>query len=665
MSPLRRLGDLVKVSEVELRGEHRILSGVDHLASKIFFPTFRSVEDYYIYSSPTIIPENFALPEGMTGIGEYEANLISKLLDPPNPVQVIIGTLGSGKSTTIDFIIKHILPANNCGHCLRTHHQTCQRMIAWMDCKQFADKPGSQISNGAVINQLCKEMRGRCGQFLTDEIEFIDYWNYIFKNYTESTDLITSNVAASLLAEDSSVRGNQEQLSATVLNRRKDLRDKLQKDSGWHINYMVLLWRFLIASHFNGRKDCGLIVLDNMDSLSPNYQSTLLDYIIRNSHVDGPTFILLMRPETFNRHSLNDILVDVTQHSSPDPIDVIYDRSDRFLANPKPYLDTIGGLSTEQKSIVVDYFSRMIPKMKDEKRFSTFIKASTGESIRNALVVAQDILNGVTLSEMRNLDLTTHYVIRACINHGNRQFIGNPKNRLDNPFEVIGLTEGFLLLKPRMLRFILGRGEKCRTALLLNAFALFGYSTKELIPAVNDLLRMEHQLLVSDGFDYFHETTGDDQETLHLTEVGKGYLDHLLFDVDFIQEVMLDTRVDSDEFPVELGIDRLEEKFTALYYFLRTLQRTDELEVRRFIRTHNARRYTELFGKRMLTLDILVKITPSIERILYSSARKYSSHESDYIDLAERFVSLVRVAENAQLDLLGVLESHYKPFAER
>jgi len=303
--------------------------------------------------------------------------------------------------------------------------------------------------------------------------------------------------------------------------------------------------------------------------------------------------------------------------------------------------------------------------MKEDKRFSAFIKAATGESIRNALVVAQDILNGVTVVEMRNLDLTTHYVIRACINHGNRQFIANPKNRLDNPFEVSGLTEGFLLLKPRLLRFIQGRGEKCKTALLLNAFALFGYSSKELIPAINDLLRMEHQLLVSDGFDYFHETTGDDQETLHLTAVGKGYMDHLLFDVDFVQEVMLDSRVDSDEFPMELGIDRLEEKFTALYYFLRTLQKTDELEVRRFIHTHTARRYTDLFGKRMLTLDMLLKMTPSVERILYSSARRYQSHENEYVDLAERFVSLVRVAENAQLDLLGMLESHYKPLTER
>lgn len=666
MSPLRRLGDLVKSSEDDPRGEHRVLPGADRLASKIFFPTHLGIQEYYLYSSPLMVPETFTLPEGMSGIGEDEANLISKFFDPPMPVLAVVGTLGSGKSTTIEFVIRHVLQSIDCRHCLEIHESACQRMIAWIDCKQFTEQPDQPAPNGRLIQQLCVQLWGRASRHLTDEIEFVYFWNYILDNYDLSSDLIISNVAGYLLMEDPSIQNRRDELAAADLHRRREIREKLrQADINWYLNYLVLLWRYLIQTHFNGRKDCGLIVLDNVDSLHPIHQTRLLDYINRNTHHDGPTFILLIRPETRNRHSLNDVLADFTSHKSPTAVEVIIDRLERFLANPQPYLNAAGGLTAEHKALLLEYIQRITPRLKEDKRFAAFIKAAAGLSIRNALVLAQDILTGVTIAEMRNQDLTAHYIVRACITRGARQFRADPQSRLDNPFDVSGVVEGYLLLKPRLLRFIQGRGEECKTAFLLNAFSLFGYTDDQLYPAINDLLRMECQLLTSDGFDYFHKTRGDDQETLYLTEVGKGYIDHLLFDVDFVQEVMLDTRIDSDDFPVELGMDRLEEKFTALYYFLRSLQKADELEVRRFIRTHTARRYTDLFGKRMLTLDMLWKMTPSVERILSSSARRYPSHEGEYLELIDRFISLVWVAEKANQDLLGTLDFHYKPLGER
>jgi len=89
MTPLRRLGDLVIQSEEDSRGERRVLPGADRLATKIFFPDHLGLENYYIFSSPVMVPQNFKLPAGMPGIGEEEANFISKLFDPPGPVYTL------------------------------------------------------------------------------------------------------------------------------------------------------------------------------------------------------------------------------------------------------------------------------------------------------------------------------------------------------------------------------------------------------------------------------------------------------------------------------------------------------------------------------------------------------------------------------------------------
>jgi len=666
MTPLRRLGDLVIQSEEDSRGERRVLPGADRLATKIFFPDHLGLENYYIFSSPVMVPQNFKLPAGMPGIGEEEANFISKLFDPPGPVLAIVGPLGSGKSTSIEFVIRHVLQTIECEHCLSIHEAPCQRMIAWIDCKQFTEQPERTTDepNGRLIQQVCIQLWARATKYLTDGIEFVDFWNYILSRYDLTSDLIISNVAGCLLMEDPSIQFKLVEPSAADLNRRKQMREKLrQTDTNWYLNYLVLLWRFLIETRFTGRKDCGLIVLDNVDSLHPKNQSSLLNFINRNTHHDGPTFILLIRPETKNRHSLNDMLADFTTHHSPTPAEVIFDRLEHFLANPAPYLAAAGGLTTEHKELVLDYLKRITPRLKDDKSFNKFIKSAAGMSIRNALVLAQEILTGVTIAEMRNPDLTPHFIVRACITQGHGQFKADPKNRLDNPFDIAGVVEGYLLLKPRLLKFIQGRGKDCKTSLLLNAFSLFGYTNDQLYPAINDLLRMECQLLTSDGFDYFHKTRGDDQETLYLTKVGEGYVDHLLHDVDFVQEVMLDTKIETSEFPVELGMDRLEEKFSALYYFMRTLQKVDKLEVHRFVNTHTHRRYISLFGTRMLTLDLLWSMTPSIERILLSSARRYPDHEQEYLELRDKFLSLIWVAEKDNRDLLAVHGFHYTPYS--
>ena len=199
MSPLRRLGDLVKYSGDESKGDRRTLPGTIPLASKIFFPNHLDIPEYYIYSTPLMTPSNFHLPDNIPAIGEYEASLITTLLDPTLPLICVEGALGSGKSTTIQFVIRSILQEIDCGHCFEINQKSCQRMIVWIDCKNFTDSLENEPHNGKLVRHLCTQLNARSRPFITDDKEFIYFWNNILDEFDLTCDFITSNVAGELI----------------------------------------------------------------------------------------------------------------------------------------------------------------------------------------------------------------------------------------------------------------------------------------------------------------------------------------------------------------------------------------------------------------------------------------------------------------------------------
>jgi len=169
------------------------------------------------------------------------------------------------------------------------------------------------------------------------------------------------------------------------------------------------------------------------------------------------------------------------------------------------------------------------------------------------------------------------------------------------------------------------------------------------------LARKECQLIRTNGQDYFNENWGDEQETLFLTEKGSGYLDRLAHSIDYLQEVAMDCYVEKENWPTQISRDTLTEKLHVVYLLLRDIHKTECEQINDFIdRSGHIRTYKKIFGDEMLSLNLIQKSYPSVGRLLRYLARKYPRNLSDYKELILEYTSLLRVAEKANADFLGV-----------
>jgi hypothetical protein len=227
-----------------------------------------------------------------------------------------------------------------------------------------------------------------------------------------------------------------------------------------------------------------------------------------------------------------------------------------------------------------------------------------------------------------------------------------PNTGLEHLFRVSSRETGELLVKSRILCY-LGRTEQGqrRVSEVVNALRLFGYDEDIILDAMNDMMKIWNQLIRSNGFDHYEDAAlkkynGD---RVQLTDIGHGYINHLIHNIDYLQEVMLDTYVDDDHFPKSISYGYLIDKFRLVRLFLDEIRRTDVSEMQQFLEKHPEEAYLETFGHHLLSLDIIQAIYQPAIRILRSVARdSYEHHE-----LIQQFKSLALKVESDNKKLLG------------
>jgi len=114
--------------------------------------------------------------------------------------------------------------------------------------------------------------------------------------------------------------------------------------------------------------------------------------------------------------------------------------------------------------------------------------------------------------------------------------------------------------------------------------------------------------------------------------------------------VMLDTFVDGDNFPQQIGYGYVVEKFKLLYLFLKELRRIDVEETERFTETWTPKAYIDSFGDHLVTLDMIQSIHQPVTGIL--SSERHDRYEAD--ELIRYFTSLVLQVEEDNRRILDV-----------
>lgn len=659
---MKRIGDLLSQQNKSGMGEHRYIKAADNLASKVLFPEIEKDEERYVHGMPLIDhPTIPGFPEDIHQISEYEAMLLGKLLNPSNPVLCIEGPAGSGKTTTLNYILSIIrkiygpLSVENGGMLLATldfrRHSHGELGISKLD------SAASQNIVNSLIDEICMELYSRCKEFIKDEEEFGEFWNKLISKFKKHEDVDISHVARRILDEAPELYNSTDTTkSNNEFKKRKNIMDKLKpKSAFWYLSYLILLWRHWIESRQEGKRGTAFVVLDNLDSLSPYLQRQILDFVMKAANYEGPIFVLSLRPETRMRQGLADTLLDIIKQDGPRPNDVVCERIKKFIASPKKFMNPTLGLSDEQFTLIYDFLNKTHAQLiAGDTTFQDFLNNSCGRNIRLGLILAQGLFLN-TIADMTTDELSQHFLVRACIRQGDQQFRSGVKNPVENIFHTNGITDDSrLMVKFRIIKFLERNDNQSSLSVLRSTFVLFGYDESYIKYALNELLRSECQIVRSDGYDVFRNDWGDEQETIYLTTKGKGYSENIIYDTNYIQEVMLDSKIDESHWPVQTSFDYLSEKLIVLRHFLAELHKTDSDETEAFIKRLRIGKYHELFGTRLLTLTAIQKVYQSVVKIIFATVNKHPRQSEIYREILDDFTSLVRLAEHSNKIILGI-----------
>lgn len=622
----------------------------EYLAQKVFNPSpdRKDIADYYIQSRPLAERPSFMelFPDGTPNLGEYEVKIIGKLLDPQRPVLVIVGPLGSGKTTLKNYTALNLVQnRKHCEKCIAPR----QRLIAHIDFNEHTNL--NSITEDCLNSELYKILRDELqsrlnlAMPLTEQEEFGVFW---LDQIAEFSQQKSSSMAFRFIlshALSPQVFSMIPELEQEILEERKALLGKLIQFPELHLDYLVRLWRFIIQYRYCGSHSCGFVLLDNLDRVHPSVQRKVIEVTHTHARMGGPTFMILVRPETFDIVGLGTGIIDVEYQNGPSPYDVILAHLNKFCANPESYFSLEAGFPHPQFEILVRYFEHIHHALQNDTHqvFSKFINSLCGRSIRIGHLVAQSLFYA-SRAEMSAESVNVHDLVRLCIRGDSPQLKWRPNGFVEHLFRISTQTSNGLLIKPRILRY-LGRSERERRKFgeIHNVLTGFGYDASTVTDALNDLMNTNHQLARSNGFDYYgdrdpHISAGDN---IKITEKGKGYANYLLSDLDYIQEVMLDTYVDGDHFPQSIGFNYLIDKFKLVYQFLDEIRKVDRNESERFVEKWGVIPYKEAFGDHLITLDIIRGIYPSTLRILKSLPPTYERSQ-----LLSDFKSLMLLAEH-------------------
>jgi hypothetical protein len=658
MTELRRLGEIIDFDWEYNVDDKRIIRGLDNLGGTILFPDERFViSDFYLTSTPK---KKVSIPGiiGEVEIGDYEGSILDKLLKPIDPVLCIKGRTGSGKTTTMRYIMANYMDRVAC-ECQGIDYPA-KRLTAWVDFKDLVTEKDATLSD--LINVICTQLWNKCIYYLDEDFEFHQFWDQLLLINEFGNDGFIEQVVGGIHTEYPEIR-KVKVVTEEEISNRKNIKTKLrERNQLWYLKYLILLYRFMIEIRFSNHRECAIIILDNVDSLTTDLQRNLVKIIIGCAHAQGPLFVILVRPETFERHGLNDILRDIIVQQSPEPHEIILDRLGRFLQDSNAYFKAAQTLTDEEKSLAIWYLRRIYPKLKNGSAFQEFIKSLSGKNIRNALVLAQSIFQ-LTVGEMKRKDLTLHYLMRSMVRFGHPQYRAYQNPRVVNPFDVEGMAEGRYLTKIRLLKYIAGRGGTCHTPTILSTFALF--NSLNLAPnqdvaakALEELLDNHCQLLTSSGFDSYHVTPDDDQDEISITEIGRGYIDHLIYNIHFVQETMLDTRVESDFHLSKAYSNRLAEKIGVMVRFLEKLLIADISDVHSF-NEKGITEYGKIFQPVLISYEIIQKTYEHAIGLLQSRKNYGYKNDStkDYDDVLTDFKELLFKAIASNNKLFGVTGS--------
>lgn len=606
----------------------------------------------YIFNKETIIEPRLAkrlqISED-TIIGRYEQRLLSKIIESQDPLLFIKGVVGSGKSSAMSFIREQI---DNTPISIQGQVKG-ERAVFYLDFNGYHLQ--SLHDERRIINELKKTCANKIRlivenrDYISPEEEVTGFWSYLKEKAigNEINPLVED--FSVLLSENQQIYTNLTNISdGEELEERRQIKDIFLRNPDYCLFYYFELLVYIRQKKFNNDKSAFVFIFDNIDSAPVIVQSAFAQMIKPFRYQDSPRIIVPIRNRTLDRIHFDyySSIPNFIDQEGPEPINVIIFYLRKFINNKEYYFDQNKTISKDEFEFLYNYLSTVLQKIDKNnttsQRFKKFINSLCGKCIRLAIQIAdglfyidEEINRKLVYDENEKLieeKFNLFDIMRCMLRRGKTIVYQDNKGRslqyypINSMFNFDSdLNTGKDLVKLRILKFLSLKKAKFPHDIislgdLVDELTNFGYTlTNTIRPAINDLLVVHRQLIMTNDLDGYEEQelASATKAKVSITDIGNGYLE-LVKSLDYFQELMMDACVDEAEFSKTYAFDRIPDKLRLIQHYLLYLFERDVTEIRNYFASNSSRNYMNFYGNYPITWDIVVAIVETMNLISYS-----------------------------------------------
>lgn len=602
-------------------------------------------------------------------LGPNEKFLINKILDSPAYLLYIVGGIGVGKSSFLKFYIETILPTFMYNKS-ENQREPCVIFYDFLDeLSRKAEDDDYESLNLDLTTSICDRIQAEIieKKFFSIEEEVSTVWEELIINYKDNYR--KNNIISKIITELSNKGAEIEQLeknTENALKTRMGIREQILNDPGNRILYLALICNYIKENYYRQNPNLFFVVIDNVDRESPITQHRVKLILKPLANLSKIRVVVTARQTTYYQQ-LDDgdsEHTDKVPYCGVDQMEVIKSRVDDFITNPSKYTKYVSPKLLPPLLKSVKY---MRAKFLDHPLLKSQYSNLCGHSIRKSLLLSQNLIDNniydmieLGLSDNMKKDLHITSIVRALYVGPSSTYTHTPQHIIENVYQVHSSPSPSYFIKIRILSILLASNEEgVKIKRIIEILDYYDYPVSTICDAINDMKQKRKRLIWSDShrdsFKDEDELINFGNSKLFLSSSGYGYIELLFSDLNYLQEIMMDTLVDPYHFGYGWNYENIIERFKLLIKFISFLFdeeiKENELFFNKIDIIHNI---DPLNHKGFYTRHTFEKINDSIKIILdtfknnipHSQLSKFSELMNEiYIEIQER-IDYSRYVEN-------------------
>jgi hypothetical protein len=526
----------------------------------------------------------------ITELGEYERVLFSALVWGEYTTYVLLGQMGTGKSTVAHHILNCIATRRH-GVCVECPE--CKPLLLVIDFNKGYNFKDPEKVVQSFRRRLSASLRQMLRGFLRPRPALEAFVEFATQPQNQDD-----------YAEfDSFLQETEESIFTDLLQPEKINRlFSFIDGSVESLRLLMMVLRFVHRT-YRQHPGCLLLLFDNIDRLLPEAQLDILLDILSLQAAAGVRTLVPMRPTTFAKLPSNATYsFGCIPHCGPQPLAVVQRRLDDFLAQPAS-LKSWEMLSVDHREAFVRRARVLSSQLSTHKNYPVdTIAALSGESVRRSLYMMERVF----LNSVVPYDRDPQYgsdVVRALLTDMESGGEMPLTDQLAANVFVDGETGAFSLLNIRILQLLFVLKEHPSERTLRNVYSrlrgMAPWGLPEVLVALNYLLSLRRGLAWVDGKSTYRsvQQMEENNDVLHITELGEGYLRTLAMELTYVQEALMSARWSKDRaaieapgtsvgsaissLPTEVDFNSRTDRFRALRACLRVMMEVDWEQYRR------------------------------------------------------------------------------------